>query len=183
MVSNFRIQASNPQWSRVINEEDEHIGDAMQTVFPMWTEEAYMVWNGIHIPMSYKYTFSFLIQDALMILEALSRETSGALTNHWPSDDFSAMWHMKWDIRNVDIQAEWETVLGGTVALLNARPTVSIEKGAFISEWKQVLGVALRALTEAGYTNDRLSDLARLRRVYESIREPGVLYRESCTTA
>ena len=112
-----------------------------------------------------------------MILEEISQQASGTLTNQWPSDDFSSTWDMTWDVKSIDIRAQWESVLGGTEALLNTRPIVNVGKDDFVSEWKQVLGVALRALTEAGYTDDRLIDLARLRRVYESIREPGVLYR------
>jgi hypothetical protein len=178
MDTTFRVQASNPRWRRVFNEEDGHIGDALETVFPMQTEDAYMVWNWVHVPIGYKHTLSFLIQDAVMILEELSQKVSGSLINRWPSNNFAATWHMQWDAENLRIQAEWESVVGGTEALLNARPIVIIKKGAFISEWKQVLGVALHALTDAGYTDGDLNDLERLRRVYESIPEPGILYQE-----
>jgi hypothetical protein len=177
MDSTFRVQASNPRALQVFDEEDGHIGDALETVFPMETENAYMVWNWVHVPIGYKYTFSFLIQDVVMMLDTLLREASGALTINWPSNEFAATWRMTWDAKNVDIRAEWNSVIGGTEALLNARPTVALAKGAFISEWKQVLGVSLHALTDAGYTDAQLSDLPRLRQVYESIREPGVLYR------
>jgi hypothetical protein len=174
----FRIQASNPRWLRVFNKEDNNICDAMQTVFPSLTEYAYMVWNGIHIPMDYKYIVSFLVQDAIMILEAVSKEARGSLSNRWPSNDFASTWHMNWSAESLEIQADWESVLGGTEALLNARPIVRMGKDAFMSEWKQVLGIAFHALIDAGYTNRDLSDLERLRQMYESISEPGVLYRE-----
>jgi hypothetical protein len=179
------MQASNPRTLRVIDEEDEHIGDALQTVFPMWTEDAYMVWNGVHVPISYKYTLSFLIQDAVVMLERLSHDELGELEIRWPSDDFAATWHLTWEAERLEIRTKWEpnAVVGGTEGLLNARPTVHIAKQSFISEWKEVLGVALRALTDAGYTEAHLADLAKLRRVHESIREPGILYREQDASA
>jgi hypothetical protein len=67
----FEVHGSRQERAhlRVRRDEDEHIGDAIQTVFPMWTEDAYLVWNGVHVPISYKYTLSFLIQDVVTMLE------------------------------------------------------------------------------------------------------------------
>jgi len=176
MMTSFRIQASNPRALHQCDKEDVHIGDAMQTVFPMSTEDAYLVWNAIHVPISYKYTMSFLIQDVVVMLERMLGDSHGQLNIAWPSDDFAATWQMKWAGDDLDVRADWHSVVGGTEALLASRPTLAISKTAFAAEWKQVLGISLRALIDAGYRDEELVDLARLRAVYESIPNFGVLY-------
>jgi hypothetical protein len=172
-------QSTTGAGSRVIDEEDESLCDALQTIFPMDTEDAYMVWNWIHVPLGYKYTFSFMVEDVLMILEQLMKHESGELTNCWPVQELRADWHMKWQGDTVEIRAQWETAPGFTEELLRARPMLIMNKGAFISEWKQVLGVILEALTQAGYHETQLRNLAKLREIHAAIREPGILYRSA----
>jgi hypothetical protein len=173
----FWIQASNPKSLRTLSEEDQSIFDAVETVFPLITEEAFLVWHHVHVPLSYKYTISFLITDVVNMAEMLMRNDSGELTINWPASEFRVTWEMKWHGTALQIHAQWESTLGSTESLLSAHPTLSIDKNAFISEWKQVLGITLKALTDAGYTEKQLSDLARLREVHDGISEPGILYR------
>jgi hypothetical protein len=174
----FYVQASNPRSLRVFDEADTLIEEAMQSVFPMWTEDAYMVWDGVRVPLGYKYTLSLMLSDVLTILERLMQHKSGSMTSHWPVQEFAAIWHLRWHEAELEIQAEWNTAPCGLQALLAAHPTLIVDKAAFISEWKQILGVVLEALTQAGYREDRLVDLARLREVHAQIHEYGVLYRE-----
>jgi len=174
---NFWIQACNPRSIRALDEEDESIFDALQNVFPMWTEEAFMVWDRIHIPLGYKYIISFIIYDVLEILEALMHQEQGTLEVTWPSNDFAGCWQIHWEGQEIEIHARWDSMVGRSESLLNALPPLVMNKNDFVSEWKQVLGFALRALTEAGYQESQLRDLAMLRRVYEAIEQPGILYR------
>jgi hypothetical protein len=178
-MNEFIMQASNPRSLRVLDEEDQDILDALQTVFPLQAEDAYMIWSSTHIPLGYKYTVSYLLPEVLEILDRLMRDESGSLTSHYPTQEFPAIWHMRWARDDLRIRFEWHAPPSGTQPPLPAHPPLTLSKRAFISEWKQVLGVALRALTNAGYTEEHLSDLAKLQRVYESIAESGVLYQES----
>jgi hypothetical protein len=173
---NFWIQASNPKSLSVINEEDLSIYDALQTVFPLITEDAYLVWHHVHIPLGYKYDVSVIITEALDMIEALKRGDSGEIAVTWPSNTFRVDWQIRWNGATLQIDAKWENVVGFTESLLSARPTLTIGKDEFISEWKQLLGVALKALTDAGYRDEQLVDLPRLRRIHDEIRNPGILY-------
>jgi hypothetical protein len=172
----FWIQASNPILLKVVDEEDHTISDAMETVFPMITEDAYLVWHHVHIPLNYKYTFSCMIDDVLVIIEALTSSASGELTNYWPVQELAAEWRMKWDSNRLEIDTKWDTVVGNTESLLAARPKLTIDKDAFIAEWKPLLGMVLKALTDAGYRDEQLTDLARLRRIHDAIPTAGILY-------
>ena len=51
----FSVQASNPKyWKNVLDEEDSSLSDAIETIFPLNTEYAFLEWNHIFIPLSYK---------------------------------------------------------------------------------------------------------------------------------
>jgi hypothetical protein len=177
MNLDFRMQAGCPRSAHVLDEEDENVCSAMQSVFPLNAESAYMVWNGVHVPLGYKYTVSFMIQDIVLILDRLATEDVGQMTNRWPVQELAAVWHLQWEGEVLEIRSEWTTAPGGTEAQLARHPSLTMNKAAFISEWKQVLAVVLEALTKAGYGDAQLADLAKLREVYRAIREPGVLYR------
>jgi hypothetical protein len=176
-MNDFIMQASSPRSLRTFDGDDRDILDALQTVFPLQAESAYMVCVSVPIRLNYKYTVSHLLPGVLEILERLMRDESGSLTDQCPAQEFPAVWHIQWMADELRIRFEWRTPPSGTQPMLPAHPMLILSKNAFISEWKQVLGVALRALTDAGYTDDHLSDLAKLRRMYEGIAEPGVLYR------
>lgn len=182
----FRIQASNPRSMQVVAKEIQEIfedirdiPEALETVFPVWTESAIMVWRGIYIPLGYKYCISEMLPDIMTMLDNLMQVTSGQHFVQWPPNTFAVRWRMQWSDDSLEIQAEWDTVIGFTEPLLAARSTLTIDKWAFMSEWKQVLGIALKALEEAGYRAAQLPDLEKLQRIYNEIREPGILYRES----
>ena len=68
---NFYIQASNPRFQDSINIYDESLSDAIESVFPLNTENAILVWNYISIPLSYKYDISYMIEDILQLLDEL----------------------------------------------------------------------------------------------------------------
>jgi hypothetical protein len=176
-VDDFFMQASNPRSLRSFDEDDRSIMDALQTVFPLYAEDAYMAWGPIRgIPFNYKYTISHVLPDVLKILDRLMQDESGTLSNSFITQEFPAIWHLRWEDDKLEIRSEWN-IPPGTSAPFPEHPPLVLGKRAFISEWKQVLGAALRALTDAGYTEAHLSDLAKLRQVYEDIHEPGVLYR------
>lgn len=179
MSSDFRMQASRPTHRRANDTEDETLCDAIQSVFPLDTENAYMVWNGVHIPLNYKYTISFMIDDALLILEKLVAEESGEMSVQWPVQEFAASWQLRWEGHDLTVEADWGAVGGGCDTLLGQHSTLKVDKFMFAAEWKRVLGIVLRALLDSGYGEQQLPDLIRLQHVHESIRGAGVLYQEA----
>ena len=62
---NFYIQANNPRVLKEHDLEDKNISDAMETIFPLYTESAVMMWNHICVPLSYKYDISYMMDDML----------------------------------------------------------------------------------------------------------------------
>lgn len=174
----FHLQASHPRSIHIVDESDRSILDAIETVFLQRTEYAYMVWNWIHIPLTYKYTLSLLIPDALMMLDQLLQKPSGSLTIHWPAQEFSAKWQLEWESDELTIRSEWHSVIGATEGLLSERPLLEIDKAAFIAEWQELLGVVLAALVNAGYHDDQLIDLPKLREIHDRIQGSGILYKE-----
>ncbi|HHR2550667.1 TPA: hypothetical protein ACSY39_10840 [Listeria monocytogenes] len=55
---NFFIQANTPQKTGVFESDDYDLSTAIETIFPMLTEDAILVWNHIYVPLSYKYDIS-----------------------------------------------------------------------------------------------------------------------------
>lgn len=138
----FQIQASNPRALQTFDPDDASVSDAMQTIFLMNIEDAHMKWNGIHVPLSYKYTISFMMSDLLAIICRLTNEAAGSLTNRWPTNDLEATWHIEWNGEALAIRSEWETVVGGTVHLLTARPTIAIKNTNLFRSGNNCLGLA-----------------------------------------
>jgi hypothetical protein len=174
-VDRFIVQASNPRSLTSFDDEDCDIMDAIQTIFPMQAEYAYIVWQHVHIPVNYKYTMSHFLPSIVDAIDRLMQSDAGTLVSESLAQELPAVWYMSWTGDELNVRFEWRTPPGQTLV---AHPTLNLSKSAFVNEWKQVLGVVLRALSTAGYTDEHLSDLDRLRRVYESIPQPGVLYRE-----
>ncbi len=176
MANEFVIQASNPSALRVHDPDDEGLSDAIQTVFPLDTERAILAWNRICVPWSYKYDVSLLADDILDLLEIMLDDDAGDRVVEWPSNTFAATWSVVWDAERTTVHAKWSCVTGGLEALLGSRDSVTIPKREFLSEWKSLLGVVERALDRAGYTEEELHGLGRIRRVLARLPGHGMLY-------
>ena len=72
---NFYIQTSNPYIINETNAYDNKLSEAIESVFPMNTEELILFWNHVGIPLSYKYDISYMIDDILMILKNMEYYT------------------------------------------------------------------------------------------------------------
>ena len=173
----FTLQASNPHVRTVHDAGDTNLADAIQTVFPLETESAILCWNWIHIPLSYKYDWSMMIDDVLGLVDVMLSEHSGNRVIQWPSNTFASTWRIGWTAEMTTVEAEWISVSGDTEAILAERPRVVLGSPEFISEWKRPLEVILSALLSAGY-DTTLEGMERLRTTVSRIGGRGVLYRE-----
>jgi hypothetical protein len=173
----FRIQASQPRSASNALLEDSGLSDALQSVFPMMTEAAILVWNGGHVPLSYKYDLSFMVDDILYLAEALLSTKRGQTRISWPTNTFAATWNTRWADDIISIHGDWKTVVGGTEELLRAHPLVEMPVGEFLAEGKRPLTIMTMALTEAGYDRLAPQPMERLAHLASQIQNEGVLYR------
>ncbi|TDU62447.1 hypothetical protein EI77_04715 [Prosthecobacter fusiformis] len=175
---NFWIQASKPINKKGIDKSDATIADAIETVFPLQTEYAFMIWGSIPIPLSYKYDLSCLIDDAMDLCESLMDSHTGEMIIHWPSNTFNAKWQMTWNQVIIEIHSDFEAVIGGAENQLNLLPEIQMSKVDFLSEWKLPFQIISDALEDAGYTSREIPELIRLQKIINRIPIFGLLYRE-----
>jgi hypothetical protein len=173
---NFYIQASKPRYTCVFDKEDYNLSTAIETIFPMMTENVVMAWKTIYIPLSYKYDISYMMEDILNILENIRNKPVGELALHWASDTFANVWKIKWDRNEVEIASEWGSVLGHTEDMLNLKGPITILKESFANEWKRVLYNVIEGLKLSGYSEASLPGMARLISEYDLIEKEGILY-------
>jgi hypothetical protein len=176
MAVEFVIQASNPRALRACDSGDQSLSDAIQTIFPLDTEWAFLAWNQVFVPLGYKYDVSMMVEDIILLLEQMLSDEQGARTIHWPSNTFSAVWDVAWKDDAMTVSAKWDCVVGGVEPLLSSRPSVSVPKAEFLAEWKSLLATTERAISSAGYTGDQIPDLIRLRNVIGKLPGHGALY-------
>ncbi|AUX36279.1 uncharacterized protein SOCE836_084860 [Sorangium cellulosum] len=153
------------------------MSDAIQTVFPMETERAILVWNHVYLPLSYKYDISLMVDDIVKICEDMLLMNHGTRLVHWPSNTFAAVWDIAWEPMVVSVEAQWSRVIGSTESILACRPRISISREDFLAEWKAPLDVVLVALETAGYTPKQIAELHRLKTVVAQLPQYGHLYR------
>jgi len=178
MTYRFAVQASSPGRLGCFDADDVSLSDAIQTVFPLEAEYALIVWNWIYVPLSYKYDLSFMAEDLIALIGAMISEPAGHRVIQWASNTFAGTWIVDWGGERTTVHATWDCVLGNTEGQLNAKPTIIVETGQFLGEWRRPLEVIVAALDAAGYTTARIASLAPMRQIVESIDHYGILYGE-----
>lgn len=102
----------SPRTVQIHDAADDSLCAALETVFPLYTEDAIINWNHVYVPVSYKYDLSVMVDDVLQIIEALQSSPQGRLVNHWPSNTFAASWEIDWKDGMLKIHSEWTSVVG-----------------------------------------------------------------------
>lgn len=174
---NFYIQTSNPYIVNETNAHDNKLSEAIESVFPMNTEELILFWNHVGIPLSYKYDISYMIDDILMILQHIQSEKRGELLIHWLPDTFRTDWKLEWSGEMISIYANWESLKGNLQKVLVHSEKVELLKKEFISEWKMLLKILIRALKKNGYDHLIKHQYDELVKSFNDIKEYGILYR------
>jgi len=176
-MSSFWIQASTPAHNVEYDPEDQSLNEAVETVFPMRTECALLVWNNCFVALSYKYDVSAILGDVIGLLEAITEQASGDMEIHWPSNTFSARWMIEWFDRTTRIESEWIRVVGVPETVLNESRSVTMAKEDFVAEWREMMLRVVSALRCSGYTEENFSAMRPLVRTVERIPFSGILYR------
>ena len=174
----FCIQASNPKFQNITDYNDESLSEAIESVFPLNTEHAILMWNHISIPLSYKYDISYMVNDILIIIKAIQTQNVGKMKIQWLPDTFRSDWLIEWNSDEVLIDAQWECTIGHLENILNKRNNIRLSKVDFINEWKEILGVLIRGLKHCGYDKLKIKGMKELVEQYEKIKESGIFYKD-----
>lgn len=174
----FYIQVSNP---RVINCEKQvcnDLFDAAELLFPLFTEKAFMVWNGIWLPIDYKYDLCVILEDILYFLNLIMNDEAGFVKVCFGSDTFQADWNIRWKEDLLEIQSVWNSIHGGKEILvaLNNSPNITMSKNQFISEWKGLLSKIVHAIRESGLKFIDQQSYMLLQDLEKKIPQEGCLY-------
>lgn len=173
---NFWIQAGTPRVAAGFNAEDETICEAAETVFALDSEQAFLNWNGVYAPMSYKYDIGVMANDIVRMVRSLRENHSGKLWVEWPSNTFAARWELTWEGDRLHIHAEWRSVTGHTEPLLRERCDLETLKENFRCEWKMVLSRLLQGLGQSGYSADNLPEIMGVQCEIDEMPSSGRLY-------
>lgn len=174
----FYIQTGNPYTINKFNQEDSSLSEAIESVFPMNTEELILFWNHIGIPLSYKYDISYMINDIIILLQHIQSETEGELLVHWLPDTFRADWKLVWGEEMICIDAVWENLRGDLQKILADSRRIEISKKEFVSEWKMLLYIIISALKKSEYNQLLKHEYCKLVKNFNSIENYGILYSD-----
>lgn len=173
----FYMQANNPKCQGALDFNNTFLSEAIEDIFPLYTENAIMSWNYISIPLSYKYDISYMIDDIVKLLNVLRNKKSGKYIVNWLPDTFRCNWSICWKEGEMEIDSMWECTVGDLENILNNRNKIIISVAAFSAEWKKILEVIIKNLEMCGYNKNNLNGMRELVEEYNNIIETGILYR------
>ncbi len=173
---NFWIQASDPFSIVVAGGKVADLAEAIETIFPMNTEAAILVWGRANIRVSYKYDLSVVIDDLLPMLWEIMSQESGQYLVYFASNTFSATWNIFWERDKLSISATWGNVCGWFDQDLANTSQLDIQVHKFLSEWKMILKKLILAIDKSGIAIERLNEYEKLQQIYSSIKNYGCLY-------
>lgn len=174
----FYIQAGNPDILNINNKEDKTLSEAIESVFPMKTENLIIYWKHIAVSLSYKYDISYMIDDVLIILQEMQMHKTGSMLIHWLPDTFRVDWNLKWDDERILIDAEWQSVVGNIEEILKQQGKVELSKENFICEWKMPLLKIINALSKNEYMVSLKDEYCNLLTQFNNLQRYGLLYRK-----
>lgn len=177
VIMDFYIQTSNPCIINEISMYDYKLSDAIESVFPMITEDLILFWDHIGIALSYKYDISYMIEDILMLLQRIQSEKKGEELIFWLPDTFRVDWRLVWNEEMIFIDANWVNITGGLQRILVDSRKIEISKKEFLSEWKMPLEVLINALEKSGYHWLMKQEYDKLVKSFNAIEKYGVLYQ------
>lgn len=156
---------SPPTQAGVKDPRDTSLGEALESCFPDSVDGARLWWNGVSVPLSYKYDLSIIIHDVVALVRWLRTSTQGTFSICWPSNTFRTDWQLALAGGRVQITASWRSVSaqeGPLEDALNAAPVVEADQAALMNQWAALLRLAHHRLHDTGYTPEELEDYSPL---------------------
>ncbi len=174
----FFIQVSKPICLNNYDNADESLADAMETIFPLLTEGAIIMWNYIPIRLSYKYDISYMLDDIVDMLLMIRTKEKGKMEIQWLPDTFRCDWKLQWNEGTIKIKSEWGGIIGDLEKILNKNSEVCLKVNEFRGEWKKLLELVIKNLKNSGYQENQIRNMDKLLVEYNKINEEGILYQE-----
>ncbi|TGE24562.1 hypothetical protein E5K00_04940 [Hymenobacter aquaticus] len=140
---------------------DTSLAEALESCFPQMNDGAVLLWNGVSVPLSYKFDLGIIIHDIIFLVQQLRTCSMGSFTICWPSNSFRVDWQVAVAAGRVQVTALWESVYA-PVDALNASPVVEADQVGFMAQWLALLRFANQALLDTGYTAGELDDYVLL---------------------
>lgn len=175
-MSSFFVQASSPIVEQCRSPTETTLEHAIETAFVSDTEDAFLNWQGVSIPLSYKYDISIMIEDLMFLIGEIKSADVGNLKITWPSNTFQAVWQVSWADGRILCQSEWHSVSGNIEGVLRATESIEMDIQDFLSEWKAPLQRVIEGLHEAGYNGMTLAGLKELEQLHSDLEGCGRLY-------
>lgn len=172
----FKIQVSNPIRQNHIEDYAEDLSEAIESIFPLFTEDALILWNWVPTRVSYKYDLSVMIFDILELLDELLTHKQGSHRTFFASSSFRVEWLSKWTEETISISSHWDCVVGNYEDLLNSRSLLEISKTEFLAEWKALLKKVIETIDQTSIQIEEKQELEDLRRIEAAIPSFGILY-------
>ncbi|MDZ8055685.1 MAG: hypothetical protein RMX68_026880 [Aulosira sp. ZfuVER01] len=135
----FAIQVSNPKVLQPNDKEFNDFAELIEAIFPMQTEDVFLIWNWVPVRLNYKYDLSVMIEDLIPLLAKLIDSDSGSHRVYWGSNTFRAEWIIDWANGQLNIASQWDSIAGNYEELLNSRSKLEISQDLFLREWKALL--------------------------------------------
>ena len=172
----FWIQTGVPKYMKIIDSCDESVSQAIETIFPLLTEDVFLRMNGYYYPLSYKTDIAYMIEDIIDMLKSLREDQSGDMKISWATNTFACVWEMSWDVKTINLVSRWREQEIYDYDFRKIMHSIKMEKADFVREWKKLLEIVLVALNDCGYA-DILSDYQELKKECLIIDKYGILYR------
>ncbi len=174
----FFIQVSNPTVQTLSRRQryTDSLSGAIQRAFPLVTESAFMIWNGLYIPINYKYELSIMVDDFLPFLSQLLNSDNGSYKLGFGVDTFRAIWTIDWEQDILRINSEWDIVTGNLKYLLNKHNSIELNRDDFLAEWKKLLETIITSIRKANISIKNQDEWEQIVNIYSAITNYGYCY-------
>ena len=137
----FNIDPKNPEPIACLMGDTSNFADAIELAFPMDAEDAVLHWNGIPVPLNYKYDISVIFADVLDILDHCLEDKK--IKTWFASNTFTTNWTVDTKNEMVGIHADWRAVVGKHKSLLKKSPDIIVPKSHFLKQWSALIETAI----------------------------------------
>jgi hypothetical protein len=177
----FYIQVSNPTFQIPDESYDDSLKEVIEAIFPYECELIFIVWNGLPVPIMYKYDLSLIINSILSLINLLLFHEDRNFSVNLACFTFSTSWHFNlsdgvliitsaWRIEGENKKQEYED-------RLNEYNRIEIKKSDFLAEWKMLLQKIIEAIEKSNLKVDKKS-LRYLHKTEKAIPRFGRQYQE-----
>lgn len=129
------------------------ISEALKILFREQEESVYVFWHDVPIRFRYKQDLTRSFDNILAMLWLMQREDEGATKVELDAQLLTARLEVRWDDEACHVHAvftERDPLYEPYAEALNRSPHLSIDKRAFLSEWKTLLHQLIVSIEAGG---------------------------------